>query len=326
MNMFRFGYFFLIEIALLSLAYANKLDTWKARNQVVKQVHEKIGLTWINGIIPYFLDNKSYDHIIALRLRMTMNELEGISCIRFKPIIGKPNLNTTWLHITNPSFERECMHLPRYDKSGEVTLVFGLDCLSEQQILHTLMHGIGFKDEVTHPQRDQYIRILWDNIQPGYHHLFRIQADDGSLKTLSEYDPMSVMQFHDRAFSLNGRATVAPLISGLIINPSDGLSQLDTMKLRMMFGQECKRRNVDDLLDMCKTVLHDELKQDKSTNPSKSNDIEMPPREQSVESNGNDTQITNNRQIEDIKSDIDNDENVSENEEDDVEDDKDVEF
>lgn len=39
---------------------------------------------------------------------------------------------------------------------------------------------------------------------------------------------------------------------GLQIRPSEALSQLDKMKLRLLFGHECNRRSVDDLLDTCK--------------------------------------------------------------------------
>ncbi|CAK1590155.1 unnamed protein product [Parnassius mnemosyne] len=71
-----------------------------------------------------------------------------------------------------------------------------------------------------------------------------------------EYDPMSVMHFHDRAYSVNGHATIVPLISGLSINPSEDLSLLDKMKLRIFFGHECKKRDAGNLLEMCKMVIY----------------------------------------------------------------------
>lgn len=46
-------------------------------------------------------------------------------------------------------------------------LTLGYDCLKYRNILHSLLHAIGFKDEVTHPHRDKYIRVLWNNILPG---------------------------------------------------------------------------------------------------------------------------------------------------------------
>lgn len=43
-----------------------------------------------------------------------------------------------------------------------------------------------------------------------------------------------------------------------MINPSWELSPLDKMKLRLMFGHECNRREVNDLLDSCKNAIHNE--------------------------------------------------------------------
>ncbi|KAM3964029.1 seminal metalloprotease 1 [Aphomia sociella] len=187
---------------------------------------------------------------------MVMNALEEASCVRFNPLLVNPTNGTNWIHITNPDKERDCVHEPRFQDHGEIMWVLGLDCLQRRDVLHSLMHVIGFKDEVTHPQRDQYVRVMWENIYPKYRLLFRIQTDDVSSKYFVEYDPMSIMHFHDRAYSYNGHATIAPLVPGLVINPSNELSQLDRMKLRLMFGHECNKRKVGDLMDSCKEALH----------------------------------------------------------------------
>ncbi|XP_072934725.1 zinc metalloproteinase nas-15-like [Epargyreus clarus] len=218
------------------------------------------------GIVTYYLDNLVYDHFIAYRVRMAMNTLETSSCMRFKPILVKPTENITWIHITNPEGERNCVHKPIYKKDGEIILVLGFDCLKEHEITHSLLHAIGFNDEVSHPHRDQYIRVMWNNIHPEYRHLYRIQYNEGThYKMLVEYDPLSVMHFHDRAFSMNGHATVMPLVPGLVINPMSDLSQLDKMKLRLLFDHECNKRKVGDMIDTCKIVL---------TNNTKSKDDE----------------------------------------------------
>ncbi|XP_052738844.1 uncharacterized protein LOC112051569 [Bicyclus anynana] len=96
--------------------------------------------------------------------------------------------------------------------------------------------------------------IIYYLNSPAYRHLYHKQAEIQS-KTLVEYDPLSVMQFHDRAFSKNGRATIAPLESGLLISPSETLSQLDKMRLNMYFGHECNKRKVSNILQTCKKSL-----------------------------------------------------------------------
>lgn len=108
-------------------------------------------------------------------------------------------------------------------------------------------------------------------------------------------------------------------IPGLVINPSEGLSQLDTMKLRLLFGQECKRRNVDNLLDMCKAVFRQELEQNVSPKPSKSIDNEETLKQDSVTKIGNNNQTSNDVQNEDIENDED-DESVSVSNEENIDD------
>ncbi|KAJ0173193.1 hypothetical protein K1T71_011369 [Dendrolimus kikuchii] len=212
--------------------------------------------TWNKGIVPYYVDTESYDSALAQRLRAVMTTIEVSSCVVFKRLSSVPTAyNGSWLHFTNPTRETDCVHESTIGESGEIIMVLGFHCMKKKDILHAVLHAIGFKDEVTHPQRDLYIKILWDNLQPKYRSLFRIQ----SQKELAEYDPLSVMHFHDRAYSTNGGATIAPLVPGLQIRPSNSLSLLDMMKLRLYYGHECKKRKVDDLLDTCKDVLHESV-------------------------------------------------------------------
>ncbi|CAG9559181.1 unnamed protein product [Danaus chrysippus] len=183
-----------------------------------------------------------------------MSVLESSACIRFKAAKDKPNGNDTWLHITNPKKKRECVHEPEILENGEIVLVLGYDCLKSRDLIHSLLHGIGLKDEVTHPHRDNYVKIVWENIQPAYRHLYRTQPVENS-RGIVEYDPLSIMHFHDRAFSINGKATILPLETGLRISPSEGLSQLDKMKLHIYFGHECNKRKFVSLMETCKMSL-----------------------------------------------------------------------
>lgn len=62
-------------------------------------------------------------------------------------------------------------------------------------------------------------------------------------------------------------------LPGLQIRPSENLSQLDKMKLRLLFGHECNRRSVDDLLDTCKKEFRNDQPDDRPKN-SKGNNKE----------------------------------------------------
>lgn len=213
---------------------------------------KEVSLNWPKGIINYNVDEQAFSPKIQADIKHAMRIIELSSCIKFNPVSIQESKDKTWIRISNPNKERECNHEPRLQENGEIMLVLGYDCLTKKDLLHTLLHGVGLKDEVTHPHRDKYIRVQWNNIQPGYRHLYRKQLEEHA-KNIVEYDPLSIMQFHDHAFSMNGRATIAPLEPGLLIHPSDSLSQLDRMRLQLNFGNECHKRKVYDILNSCKS-------------------------------------------------------------------------
>ncbi|RVE54013.1 hypothetical protein evm_001416 [Chilo suppressalis] len=290
----------------------------------------QLGAQWPHGIVPYYLSLTDYDQLVHRRVRMAMNNLEDASCIKFKAL-PKPSHFAPWIHINNPDKIRECMHLGENNTNLERRLVFGYDCLNRREILHSLMHAIGFKDEVMHPQRDQYIRIQWENINPKYYPLFRVQyMDFAPIRT--EYDPSSIMHFHDRAFSKNGQATIAPLLPGLEIGSTGELSSLDKLKLRLIFGHECNKRRVGDLLDSCKLVMSDGSPNSTSKNattylnaPDEPGDVQN---ENIDEQNNKSTEVNENTEVNDnneinkntevnqnteVNDNTDDDENISGN-------------
>ncbi|KAI8442052.1 hypothetical protein MSG28_005692 [Choristoneura fumiferana] len=207
---------------------------------------------WPKGVVSYLFDDQSYDDGVKDRVQIAMAALERDSCIRFKE--QKGDGEGSWLHFTNPGMQRNCSHDPSFQKNGEIQVTLGYDCLRQRDIMHSLLHGVGFRDEISHPQRDLFVKIMWGNIQSAYKSMFRIQPVNNA-GGLVEYDPMSIMHFHDRAYSLNGQATITPLLPGLRIAPSDKLSHLDKMKLGIMFGHECNKRKVGEVLNRCKGIL-----------------------------------------------------------------------
>ncbi|XP_061722724.1 low choriolytic enzyme-like [Cydia pomonella] len=218
---------------------------------------------WPNGEIKVYIDSDSYGDGIAGRVLDTLNKFQshdGYLCPQVQELKEKPTEPVgSWLHITNPDRVRPCVHDAGVDDNGEIKVVLGYDCLKPREILHTILHGLGFRDEVTHPQRDLFVRVMWENIQPAFRSMFRIQSVETNDAGLMEYDPMSVMHFHDRAYSLNGHPTIMPMLPGLKVEPSDELSHLDKMKIKRMFSHECKKRLVDNVIHRT-CARFDELK------------------------------------------------------------------
>ncbi|KAI4800730.1 hypothetical protein KUCAC02_007106, partial [Chaenocephalus aceratus] len=66
-------------------------------------------------------------------------------------------------------------------------------CLYHSTVQHELLHALGFNHEQCRSDRDQHIRILWENIQSGWAYAF---DKINTLNLNTPYDYNSVMQYH----------------------------------------------------------------------------------------------------------------------------------
>ena len=62
-------------------------------------------------------------------------------------------------------------------------------------MLHQLGHIIGLYHEHTRPDRDQFVEILWENIEPGANSSFKINSPNEVNSWNIYYDYTSVMHF-----------------------------------------------------------------------------------------------------------------------------------
>jgi len=72
-------------------------------------------------------------------------------------------------------------------------------------VVHELLHALGSNHEQARPDRDKYVLINHENIEPGREHNFEIRE---SANPAGAYDFESVMHYGDFAFSVNGLPTI----------------------------------------------------------------------------------------------------------------------
>ncbi|XP_066952149.1 dorsal-ventral patterning tolloid-like protein 1 [Macrobrachium rosenbergii] len=141
---------------------------------------------WEGGRVPYTVgfnreDNLYvYDNIMAAI--STINEL---NCVEFY----EAKSETDAVRITlGPDYSSHCGR-----QGGVQDLTVSSDNSNIGTILHELMHTLGFGHEHNRPDRDNYIIILWDNIQDKAKPYFQKYTHGDFTDNGLEYDYKSIM-------------------------------------------------------------------------------------------------------------------------------------
>jgi len=85
-----------------------------------------------------------------------------------------------------------------------------IGCFRLYTIVHEFMHAIGFYHMQSATERDEFVRIAYENIQPGKEHNFNTYDSIAISQYGVEYDYGSVMHYSKTAFSINGADTIVP--------------------------------------------------------------------------------------------------------------------
>ncbi|KAM3600039.1 uncharacterized protein V6R79_016285 [Siganus canaliculatus] len=122
------------------------------------------------------------------------------------------------------------------DGGKQVVSLSAHNCLSHGVIQHELLHALGFYHEHTRSDRDQYVRINWENIPKANAHNFD-KMDTNNLNT--PYDYSSALHYGRSAFSLEYRAeTITPIPdSSVPIGQREEMSDIDVVKVNSLY--EC---------------------------------------------------------------------------------------
>lgn len=105
---------------------------------------------------------------------------------------------------------------------------------SRGNILHEVMHSIGFYHEQSRSDRDQYITIVWEEIEDAERSNFEKRTDVSD--DIDQYDYASVMHYGPTAFSKSGRPTIIPKVAGAPIGQRESLSQLDRAAITKLYS------------------------------------------------------------------------------------------
>ncbi|KAG9261059.1 high choriolytic enzyme 1-like [Astyanax mexicanus] len=107
-------------------------------------------------------------------------------------------------------------------------------CVYHGIVQHELNHALGFYHEHTRSDRDRYVTINWQNIDPTMQYNFN-KENTNNLNTL--YDYSSVMHYGKTAFTINGLNTITPIPDASVqIGQRVDLSIIDIQRINTLYN------------------------------------------------------------------------------------------
>ncbi len=108
------------------------------------------------------------------------------------------------------------------------------DGCSTGNTIHEIGHALGLYHEHTREDRNNYVRVLTENIDPTKTSNFTQQITNAS--DIGTYDYNSIMHYPAYAFSINGLPTIETIPAGIAIGQRSGLSSGDISATRAIYG------------------------------------------------------------------------------------------
>ncbi|KAF7231433.1 meprin A subunit alpha isoform X2 [Nothobranchius furzeri] len=206
-----------------------------SRNAIVNQTRR-----WAFPI-PYILTDSLELNAKGVILQ-ALEEYRMRSCVDFKPYEGE----TSFISFTKLS---GCWSYVGDERKGQ-NVSIGERCDTKAIVEHELLHALGFYHEQSRSDRDDYVKIWWDQIEEGKEHNFNKYEDDFITDLNTPYDYESIMHYRPLSFNKDETTptitTTTPYFNTVIGQRLD-FSEVDITRLNRMY--DCA--NTLTLLDQC---------------------------------------------------------------------------
>lgn len=161
--------------------------------------------TWPDRIVPYEIEG-GFTREEQNRILTAMNTYERYTCLRFQPRTRRSVYYIRIVSNLDGCFSMVGM-MDRRNQPQVVSLQ-SYYCTTMGTIIHELAHAVGLLHEHQRPNRDDYVRVIYENVVPAYRNQFT--KDQGATSFGYRYDYGSIMHYSPDAFSSNRKYTMIP--------------------------------------------------------------------------------------------------------------------
>jgi len=190
------------------------------------------GSVWPNGLVPYNINDDLSDSVKA-KVRGAIEKWNGTGAIT----LVERTASTAAAYPNYIDFveAQQCASWVGFQNTGAQSIYTGDRC-SEGSMIHEIGHALGLLHEHTRPDRDNFVSINWDNINPDKTHNFDILEN---AIPLGDYDYDSIMHYGTHFFSDQGGQTITPLqnVSG-VVGQREYISPGDASAVRKLYESE----------------------------------------------------------------------------------------
>ncbi|XP_030288293.1 meprin A subunit beta-like [Sparus aurata] len=180
--------------------------------------------------IPYYLEDNLDMNAKGVILK-AFDQYRLKTCIDFTPWNGEAN----YISVFKGS---GCFSSVGNQHVGSQRLSIGNNCDRLGTVEHEFLHALGFWHEQSRADRDDYVNIIWDQIEQGKEHNFRTYDDKTSSALGVPYDYGSVMHYSKTSFNIASEPTIVTKIPQFmdVIGQRMGFSESDLTKLNRLYN------------------------------------------------------------------------------------------
>lgn len=203
----------------------------------VKDMKEARGITettrsrlWESGEIPFSIDRGIVN---PQAIHGAIEVFHTQTSVRFVPFSGQKDVL-----VFVPAQALCASYLGKM--GGGQPIYIAPDC-GVNEVMHEIMHALGFVHEQSRTDRDKYLEILWTNIDPQFWLQFWIVPDDlihDYVGSVFSFDAESIMLYSPDAFAKTPGTMTMRSRQGLELHPSRGtFSRVDRERLQYLYGR-----------------------------------------------------------------------------------------